>query len=368
MVRAMRAWWMARGVGLLAVTAAATVLALAGCRLFTTTPFPAFLDKTDTSVDLSSRIDAIAGSKGISSYDLEVVTDPTGAQQPRVLLLAEPPSSDPTNGGYKYVGRIIFMNQDLNVLGEATTASTGYFSKPYSYTVDPAADILAGYNVINQTGTPLDPQPITATGLTGFAFPDAADVRTFVFSTPPGSYTSFDLSFLGYDDSWGIPDSGTLPIIPLADRPSSSDPNFANLGYQLVGLSFDPGTRNVTFVLSKPSTGQIMATRMGLDTAKAGATPLLDSGQSWPVSITVDRPAVGVDSKGLFLVRRDGWMDRYTWSGTGIPLDNAGGPVEIVGDRSLTRQYAFLVDSSGGGYMYRFDPSSRVLTRYKRWW
>ena len=66
MVGAMRTWRMARWVGLLAVTASAVLLALAGCQIFTTTPFPAFLDKTDISLDLSSRIDAIANGKGIS--------------------------------------------------------------------------------------------------------------------------------------------------------------------------------------------------------------------------------------------------------------------------------------------------------------
>jgi len=372
MVRETRAWKTARGAGLLAVTACAAVLALAGCQVFTTTPFPAFLDKTDVSLDLSSRIDAIANGKGISSYDLEVVTDPLDVQPARVLLLAEPPSTD-SSGDYNYTGKIIVMDQDLNILGEATTGSTSYFSKPYSYTHD-GSHMLAGHEVLTPSGAGV--QTIVASGLTGFAFvyqrPTEA-LSTWVFSTPPGDYTSFDLSFVGYSTGSWSPNTATpftLPIIPVANRPSTSDPNYANLGYQLVGLSYD-GSTYLTFILSQPSTGRIVATRLDAQTATAHPTAtssLLPTGD-WPVSADVDRPAVGVDAGGLFLVRRDGWMDRYTWGGTGVPLSTTGAPVEIVGDRSLSRQYAFLVQpGSSPSYMYRFDPSSRVLTRYKRWW
>ena len=369
MVGAIRRAGVARGVGLLAVTAAVVALSLAGCQLFTTTPFPAFVDKTDISIDLSSRINSIAAGKGISSYDLEVVTDPQQVQPTMVLLVAVPPSTD-SSGAYKYTGKIIFMDQDLNVLGEASTKTTlDYFVKPYAYAA--TGEILAGYTVLTLTGAP-GSATLPATGLEGFAFannPAAPPTpsHTYVFAVPSGQYSSFDLARYEYDNNWGILSGGTLPIVD----PTSSDRNDSTLGYQLVGLSYDWMSDVITFILSQPGTGKIVATRVSRPLATgASPPPLLALGASWPVSVNVDRPAVSVDGKGMFLVRRDGWMDRYTWTQAPPGAPAAGSPTEIVGDRSLTRQYAFLVDQTGSGpsYMYRFDPSSRVLTRYKEWW
>ena len=63
-------------------------------------------------------------------------------------------------------------------------------------------------------------------------------------------------------------------------------------------------------------------------------------------------------------------MTRYTWTAPSQALGWSGSPVQIVGDRSLSRRYAFLIEQTGNQYqyMYRFDPSSGILTRYKRWW
>ncbi|HYW85064.1 MAG TPA: hypothetical protein VFB30_17515, partial [Spirochaetia bacterium] len=144
----------------------------------------------------------------------------------------------------------------------------------------------------------------------------------------------------------------------------------------LVGQAYNSTTDEVTFVLSEPAQGRIMAARIGRLAAISGTGVLLPSATSWPVpasawpvEIDVDRPALFVDIGGFFLVRRDGWMERYTWNAAGTPLALVGDPVRIVGDKSLSRGYAFLVPQGGGSpYMYRFDPSSRVLTRYRRWW
>ena len=356
---------MVRIVRLCAVTLLAA-LALTGCEIFTTTPFPGFVDKTDISIDLGPQIDAIAAGQGISSYDLQVVT--SAGRQPRVLLLAEPPSSDPTVG-FKYTGKIIFMDQDLNVLSVVgTQTEQDYFSKPYAYGHD--GTLLAGYTGISSAGVRLG--MLSRSGLEGFAFTDGTD--TYLFAIPSGQYTSFELSDIGYTNPWVwtysfLETVRTLSIIAPGSQPSSSDPNYANLGYQLVGLSYDPATTNVTFIFSKPSTGQIMAARTDLATATTVGAVLLPDESSWPVSMTVDRPDVHADALGFFLVRRDGWMERYTWKTSG-PLALEGDPVRIVGDRSLSRKYAFLVDQTGStpSYMYRFDPSSRVLTRYRRWW
>jgi len=347
-------------------------LLLAGCDLFTASPFPGFTYVTDISMNLTSRISSITSGKSPVNYDLEVVVDAAGLNH-RVLLLVEPPSSDP-NLGFNYKGQLIFMDKDLNVLGQASTpTSLDYFSKPYGYAAD--GNILAGYIVLTPSGS-LARAPLTSLGLEGFAFTDGTS--TYVFSTPSGQYASFDLDYAIYNNSWGIISSGqTLAIIPQAARPSSSDPNYPNLGYQLLGLSYDPppGSGNVTFVFSEPSTANILLARMPLATATSGTGVILPTATgwpvdpgSWPLSLSQDRPALSADSQGIFMVQRDGWMTRYAWTSPSQALGWSGSPVQIVGDRSLSRRYAFLIPQSGPQYMYRFDPSSGILTRYKRWW
>jgi hypothetical protein len=344
------------------------LLCLAGCEIFTVSPFPGFVDKTDISLDLGSRVRAITGGAGPVKYDLNVIDYPGLA--PRVLLLVEPPSSDPA-AGFDYKGKLVVMDKDLNVLGEASTAtSLDYFSKPYTYAADTAHNvnpptgfkILAGYTVLDDTGARV--QTLTPTTLQGFAFTDGA--ANYIFSTPAGQYASFDLNFATYSSIWGLLSTPpqTLAIIPPGLRPSTSDPNYANLGYQLVGIALN-GTE-VTFVLSEPSQGRIVAERTTIANATSGSG-VLSSG-AWPLSVTVDRPELHADANGFFLVQRDGWMTRYEWTPTGA-LSQVGDPKKIVGDRSLNRNYGFLLPQSGGTqYMYRFDPSSRILTRYKRWW
>ena len=352
-----------------------TVLSLASCGIFSVTPFPDFVDKTDISIDLTHQINSIVGKETNISYQLAVVDSPT--QPPRVLLLVEPPSSDP-NVGFDYKGKLIFMDQDLSVLGLAGTASSlDYFSKPFGYAHD--GKVLAGYTVLTNAGGTTTVS-ISPSGLEGFAVADGI-TETDIFATPSGLYASFNLSYIGYNTvltSWGIVViPGTLPIVPPSALPSTSDPNYANLGYQLVGQAYNSATDEITFVLSEPAQGRIMAARITRATATSGAAGvyLLPSATSWPVpagawpvEIDVDRPALFADVNGFFLVRRDGWMERYTWNASG-PLALVGSPVKIVGDKSLSRRYAFLVPQAGGPpYMYRFDPSSRILTRYRRWW
>ncbi len=339
------------------------LLCLAGCEIFTVSPFPGFVDKTDISMDLGSRIRAITADVGPVNYDLNVI-DRAGLA-PRVLLLVEPPSSDPV-AGFDYKGKLVVMDKDLNVLGEASTAgSLNYFSKPYSYAADTSNvtgfNILAGYTVLDENG--VRKQTLTPTTLQGFAFTDGT--TNYIFSTPAGQYASFDLNFATYSNIWGLLSSlQTFAIIPPAARPSTSDPNYANLGYQLVGIALN-GT-NITFVLSEPSQGRIVAERTTIVSATSGSGVL--STGSWPLSVTVDRPELHADANGFFLVQRDGWMTRYGWTPTGA-LSQVGDPKQIVGDRSLNRLYGFLLPQSGGTqYMYRFDPSSRILTRYMRWW
>ncbi|MGA2612964.1 MAG: hypothetical protein ABSG38_05885 [Spirochaetia bacterium] len=352
---------------------------LAGCGLFTVSPFPGFVDKTDISIDLGSRIDAITSGASPVNYDLNIV-DQAGLS-PRVLLLVEPPSSDPTLG-FNYKGKLIFMDQDLNVLGEAATPSSlDYFAKPYAYAHD--GNILAGYIVLNPVGGTtsigsLNPAP----PLGGFAFTKPTGPGapfTYVFATPAGQYASFDLTFVGYNNStWtiGVP-QGTLAIIPQSARPDPSSPNYVNLGYQLVGLAYDSSTDEITFVFSEPAQGRILGARIGLAAATSGSGVLLPAvtgwpvgADAWPVALNQDRPELHADAGGIFMVQRDGWMTRYAWTSPDQPLAWLGSSTQIIGDRSLSRRYAFLVPQTPGlpQYMYRFDPSSRILTRYKRWW
>ena len=353
------------------------LILLAGCELFTVSPFPGFVDKTDISIDLGSRVDAITGGASPVTYDLEVVD--TAGLSPRVLLLVEPPSSDPSLG-FNYKGKLIFMDQDFNVLGTAgTPTSLDYFSKPYAYAHD--GNVLAGYMVLSPIGGTtsvgsLNPPP----PLGGFAFivpTGPGQPFTYVFATPAGQYASFDLNYTIYNNStWTIAGQGTLAIIPQASRPSSSDPNYVNLGYQLLGLSYDSVTDEITFVFSEPAQGRILVARMTGAAATTGTGVLLPGAPSWPVgggawplAVTVDRPQLSADAGGIFMVQRDGWMTRYTWTPTGA-LAWLGSPLQIVGDRSLSRHYAFLIPQTAGlnQYMYRFDPASRILTRYRRWW
>ena len=347
-----------------------SLVLLAGCDIFSVSPFPGFVGMTDISIDLSSRINSITGGATPVNYDLQVVDQ--GGTSPRVLLLVEPPSSDPTLG-FNYKGKLVLMDQDLNVVGQAGTAtSLDYFSKPYAYGAD--GNILAGYTVLYPSGgTKIT---LSSLGLEGFAFTDGTS--TYVFSTPGGQYASFDLNYMVYNSGWGLlyPSLQTLAIIPQAARPSTSDPNYANLGYQLLGLAFDSASGgNITFVFSEPSAGLILVARMGLAAATSGSGVVLPGPTGWPVgagawplSLSVDRPALSTDAGGIFMVQRDGWMSRYTWTSPLQALAWTGSPVQIVGDRSLSRRYAFLMPQTGPQYMYRFDPSSGILTRYKRWW
>lgn len=344
-----------------------------GCELFTTSPFPGFVDQTDTSIDLGSRINSITGGVSPVTYDLNVVDE--AGLSPRVLLLAEPPSSDP-NQGFNYRGQLIFMDQDLNVLAQAATpTSLDYFSKPYAYAHD--GNILTGYIVLSPVGGTtsvgaLNPAP----PLGGYAF--TASGYTYVFATPAGQYASFDLTFIGYNNpTWtiGVP-PGTLAIIPQSATPAPSTPNYTNLGYQLLGLAYDSASDEITFVFSEPAQARIMAARMTLAAVTTGTGVLLPNVTSWPVGadawpvvVSQDRPQLHADAGGIFMVQRDGWMTRYAWTAPSQALAWTGSPVQIVGDRSLSRLYAFLLPQSGGPqYMYRFDPASRILTRYKRWW
>jgi len=349
---------------------------LASCDFLKTTPFPGYIDRTDISLDLSDRIEAIAGGESQIGYDLQTVT--ADGRSPRLLLLVEPPSTD-KSGAFDYKGKLLVLDEDLVLRGQAGVASSiDYFSKPYSYTHD-GSNILAGYTVLTQEGestlSPPDPPKLGSPhGLEGCAFSDGAN--TYLFSIPSGKYTAFELSYRTYfEATWGIGgDEDPKPIIPAAARPSPGVQNYQNLGYQLMGLHYNADEDETTFVFSEPTEKRILAVRVTRAAAISG-NPLLGYAGSWPVPasawpirIEADRPKVAICGNGLFLARRDGWMEFYPWTETG-PLALSGETVRIAGDRALERPYAFLDEGPGeDAYMYRFDPASKILTRYKEWW
>ncbi len=354
------------------LTPAAAALLLAACELFTLTPYPSFLGYTDSSVDLSTLVSTIAPGASFVTYDLNVVT--AESRDPRLLLLVEPPSTN-SAGEYQYGGQLVFLDRDLNVLGQATTnSSLDYFSRPYTYAHD--GNVLAGYTVLTPEGGETTGTLSTPHGLEGFAFTNGTE--TYVFACPSGKYASFEISYLGYNAAnWGNFLTGTVSILPPASQPPETDPNYNNLGYQLVGLVYNEDTTEITFVLSEPAAKRIIGARMTLAAATTGGAVLLDPGAAWPVSagawgfcVEADRPLLFADASGFFLVRwRDGWVERYAWTPSGA-LELVGSAIRMGGDRSSQRKYAFLqpLSASDPAYMYRFDPASRILTRYRRWW
>jgi len=324
------------------------------------TPFPEFVGNTEGQRDLSSEIAGIADGETNLLYDLAVVE--TADREPRLLLLVEPPSSNPDQA-FSYRGQLLIFDTDLQLIDTASPdSSLDYFGPPYSYAHD--GNMLVAYTVLGPNGEEttvgtLDPKH----GLEGFAFTNGTE--TYLFASPSGDYAAFEIDYAGYNEaSWGRFLEGSLDIIPPEDKPDPEAENYDQLGFQLVGLAFDEESTEITLVLSEPSRGRIVAARIDLAAATGGDGVLNPNSEAWPVSIEVDRPDIHVDDTGFFMVRRDGWLERYSWNDSG-PLDGTDDPLRIVGDRSLSRQYAF---ASAGPYMYRFDPSSQVLTRYGRWW
>ncbi|NBC29222.1 MAG: hypothetical protein GVY29_04430 [Spirochaetes bacterium] len=337
---------MARTLLLSTVATAAAALVLAGCDLYNqavaaaqTTPFPQYLDETDGHIDLSDEVLATAGDSTDLSYDLAVVQRP--GRESRILLLVEPPSSDP-DLGFNYRGRLFLFDRELNLLSSAAPGSSfDYFGRPYTYAHDD--NLLVAYTVLSQDGQETDIGTLDPNhGLEGFAFTNGTE--TYLFASPSGEYAAFVIDYAGYNEaSWGRFLDGTLTIIPEEAQPTGEEPNISQLGYQLVGIAYNEETTEITFMLSEPSRGRVVAARTDLETATSGSGVLLPDAESWqqaswPVTLEVDRPDIHVDEDGFFVVRRDGWLERYSWTRQG-ELALQGERVRVVGDRSLTRQF-----------------------------
>jgi hypothetical protein len=353
-------------VALLVLLLAATLLA--GCDIVTTTPYPEFLGYTDLSVDLSGRIEEIWDSPGEVDYQLDVVytaTDPA-----RVLLVVEPPSD--SGDGFDYRGRLLMFDADLNLVETLSPLTDlDFFSRPFVYGHD--GGVLLVSTMLIEPGGYLYDDSLTFEGLEGPAIADVG-VGTYVFSAPPGSFTTFDVSWREYTGTAvvnaGVSDtiyspvgSGSFPIIPSAQ---SGD----DAGYQILDAYYNEATGEVTFLLSEPAAERVVAARTILADITGGSLTSLASGpNSFPIEVGADRPLdYHVDEDGFFLRRRDGLLERYDWTPTGELRQTR--KKTLIGDRYFFRSYAFLSGDSPTGeeYMYRFDPSARILTRYKKWW
>lgn len=336
-------------------------LALAGCDLFSN-PFPGFLGGVEETVVVD--VDSILPGGRIENgtgYDLEVIG--SGADR-RLLLLVEPPTNDPAT--FSYDGRLIVMDLDLQeeIRLEAAT-SIDYLSRPFGYGHD--GSLLAGYSVYQLPLSGAAPDHVTEPphGLQGFITIDAVPA-TRLFATPSGRFSAFHLQIESYQFPFPVPpgwapiaaDAETVEIVPNG-LALSADPALAQDGYQLLGIGRNGG--EIRFLLSRPSQQQIIGAAATLsEVVDAGLSPrpvLLPEGSDPLFTINADRPQASADDEGFFLMRRDGWFERYDWDGN---LQS-----RVTGDTSFSRQYAFDVE---GDQFFRYDPASATLSRIRGWW
>lgn len=355
------------------VMALGTLALVAGCDLARVTPFPGFLTYTDVSVDLSSEVQKLSKDTADTSFTLQVVH--AAGDEPRVLLLVEPPA-DP-EATFDYRGELWILNTDLERIGETRPGSDlDTFGPPLSYAHD--GNLLVSNSILSPDGEPVE--RVTYQGFEGPAVvdPGPGSPRTYVFSLPPGEFAGFELVWEAYEGEASPNAPYTLPvsepprlaIIPEEERRGDGAADDTNSGYQVLDAVYNNASDQVTFLLSEPSARRVVAARASLSSIASGAvSSLVASPGEFSVSVPADRPLdARADRNGFFLRRRDGWLDRYSWTADG-ELKLLGEPVRVVGDRYFDRDYAFLSGPEvERAYMYRFDPSSRIITRYRKWW
>ena len=341
--------------GVIAVVALVTV----ACDLIGS-PFPRFLAHTDRAVDLSGAIRAIQDGRPAADYTLRTISAAGGSfERSRVLLLVEP--FDEANPDFGYRGRLLILDPDLNLLATAAPLnSLDTFGRPFAYGHD--GRILVSNSI-------LSPEGITEASLDfrGFEGPAIIDAeRTIVFSlSPAGAFAGNRIAWSAYDSSggevpraWANVASGSFPII--ADAEGSG-------GYRILdAVRNEQG--EVTFLLSEPSRQRFVAARVEIAAIIDRSLDSLVSGaDAFPVAVPADRPLdVHIDVAGFFLRLRDGWFERHGWNPSGAL--SYQGKTRLFGDRFFDRAYTFLLGSAvTNRYMYRFDPNSRILTRYTQW-
>ncbi len=348
---------------LLPLSALVLVLSLnTACEVLLTTPFPDFLGYTDISVDLDSEVGSIWSGTESIEYRMQVVASEN--EDPRLLLLVEPPTESGSSG-FRYRGRLLVFDSDLNLLNTtAPLSDLDTFGRPFAF--GPDGNILAGNTILDRDGLALDTLPFLGVEGPGVTALNFTTPSALAFSLPPGEFTGFDLEWVQYTDDtfpWTVANDNTIAILPPDNRPSS-----VSEGFQVLNAAFHPTSDQVTLLLSQPATQRVMAVRFNLpDLLDGGLTELATASNDFPISLDADRPLdTHATSDGFFLRRRDGWIEYHPWTSSGS-LRSDGSPVQIVGDRSFNRSFAFLATGEQQ-FMYRFDPGSRVLTRYRRWW
>ncbi|MFW5689359.1 MAG: hypothetical protein ACOC1U_07300 [Spirochaetota bacterium] len=325
------------------------VVVLAGCDYFQS-PLPGFLARQEasTTIDLSGVV--TAGDSNVR-YDLAVVGSGT---ERRLLLLAAPAVEDPET--FEYRGRMVVLRPDLSETRRIRPESTiDYFSRPYGYGHD--GDLLVGYSVYDETGELPRLELSPPHGLEGSIVVDPVVPSTHLFATPSGRFSSYHLEIRNWFlADWSIrPDAESVSIVPDG-RSLSADPALVQLGYQLLGVVLRDG--ELLFLLSRPSEQIVIGATADLEAIRTGQTVvLLPDVQAEAFRISADRPQASVDQEGFFLLRRNGWFERYRWDG--------GLVARVTGDISFAREYAFDAE---GYRMYRFDTQTAVLTSIGGWW
>lgn len=338
---------------------AALVALVAGCD-YLASPLPGFLSGVESDLTISPS-PAVTAVDGDVRFDLAMVGDATAGDR-RLLLKAEAVSSDPSR--FAYAGELIVLSPDLVEERRLVPESAlDVLSRPYGYGHD--GSLMVGYSIFGaDEETPrqvLDPRH----GLEGFLTVDTALPSTHLFAAPGGQFSAYHLEIRSYQQpapNWALlPRAEQLAIEPDGVE-LSSDPSLSQSGYQLLGIArAGAAGEQLLLLLSRPSERVVIGARIFLDDAlNPDLDPrpvLLPDAAARLFTIDADRPRAVADDDGFFLLRRDGWFERYDWNGV---LQ-----ARVTGDTSFTRSYAF--DYSADVF-YRFDSQTRVLSRIRGWW
>lgn len=346
----------ARAIRMVRVALILSVGVLSSCDYFAS-PIPGYLSVTESTRTLD--VSGIVGDADPSEvdYDLEFVSNGVSEY---LLLNVEPPNADPD--GFENNGRILLLNPDGTLESTLEPGSQiDYLSRPYGFAF--AGELLVGYSVFVPSVSGGPRQELPQHGLEGFFLaepPGATPTSAHLFAAASGQFSSFHLEIRNYDfaatPDWSILAEAEFVEIVENGLSRSDDDAEVQLGYQLLGVSRDGA--QVRFLLSRPSERIVIATSASLADIRAGlGRPLIS--ESFPVdfSIDADRPRASADDEGFFLLRRNGWFERYDWNGDLV--------ARVSGDTSFSRQYAFDVS---GDRFYQYDPDTSVLTTYSGWW
>ncbi len=353
-----------RRVARVLVLLAAALLPIS-CDFFTS-PIPGFINGV-----LSNQVVDVADIVGDATpsevrYDLAFITN---GVTDLLLLRVTPPNPDPDS--FVDLTQVIVMDPDGTEIGRLIPEpdTLDYLTRPYGLALN--GDLLVGFSIFDLVDVAASEDPfVTPTevsphGLEGFVIsdpPGAAPVATYLFAPVSGLFTSFHLEIRSYESAappdWAFTiatEPGQLNIVSDGTT-LSADASQAQLGYQLLGMTYD-GT-DVRFLLSRPVDRVVLAVTAPLaDILDGSLTQLISGDDAIEFQIDADRPRASVDDDGFFLLRRNGRFERYDWTGA---LES-----RVSGDTSFTRYYTFNVP---GDRAYRFDPATSTLSIYEGWW